>query len=155
MGVDYSEHLVGVAKEYFEQAPKEIYALGDVVTFAANAPHADQFTKVLCYGAFQYLSFTQAADLLKLLNERFVNVRRIFIGNLPDKALLQQFYRDRAYTEGMENDPSSMIGIWRTREEFADLAGECGWRVKFFKMSEKFYASHYRYDAVLRPKNEV
>lgn len=151
VGVDYSEHLIGVAKEYFERPPHETYVLEDVVEHVTHTPDTTLFTKALCYGSFQYLTQVQARTLLSMIRERFTGIARLFIGNLPDKELLGEFYRDREYYPGLENDNTSMIGIWRTREEFYKLAATCGWEAVFQTMPDAYYAAHYRYDAVLKP----
>ena len=151
VGVDYSECLIDIAHEYFQKSLQETYLLADVVDYASKEPRPERFTKALCYGSFQYLSFEQAEKLLLNLQERFCFITSFYIGNLPDKELMDQFFRDREYEPGIEDDHSSLVGIWRTRREFASLANSTGWGVEFIKMPDDFYASHYRYDAIMTP----
>ena len=149
LGVDSSEYLVSVANEHFRKLPDYRFALADVADYAANEPDPGVFTRVLCYGSFSYFPAESAATLLRLLDERFVRVERLFIGNLPDKKRLSGFYVSSPPAPGELEDPRSQIGIWRSQKEFRALAEQCGWNTEFRLMPAAFYASHYRYDAIL------
>jgi hypothetical protein len=109
-----------------------------------------RFTKVLCYGAFQYLPHEIAETVLTLLHQRFVNATSFFIGNLPDKDKIATFYPPETDYSALINDPSSPLGIWRTKNEFDELAKKTGWKTEFSTMSKDFCAAHYRYDVILR-----
>lgn len=149
LGVDFSEPLIAVAVQYFQAAPQRVYRLDDVEAFLQSADDTTRFTKALCYGSFQYLPKEKAENALTLVNLRFPRVERLFIGNLPDKAKMDEFFRGRTHVPGIENDPGSRIGIWRTESEFASLAQACGWAIEFRRMPRQFFAATYRYDAVL------
>jgi len=149
VGVDFSEYLINVAKRNFEKKHIETYILSDALEYCKKAYNSDMFNKVLCYGSFSYIEHHKAEKILCVLNERFKNIERIYIGNCPDKALLSEFVKNRNFEPGSENDPDSPIGIWRTREEFTEIAEGCGWRISFYTMPDSFYAAHYRYDVIL------
>ncbi|MEK7996191.1 MAG: class I SAM-dependent methyltransferase [Planctomycetota bacterium] len=149
VGVDFSDYLIGVAKKNFESPPQQTYVLGDVVEFARSEVDPLRFTKALCYGSFTYLSRDSAHELLSTVRQRFGGIRRFFVGNLPDKALMSAFLDPGANVSGIEDDPESPIGIWRTVEEFTDLANSTGWQPEFRRMPASYYAAHYRYDVVL------
>lgn len=151
LGVDYSEPLIEVARENFEQAPDFVFQLADVVEYAQAEPAPERFTKALCYGSFQYLGADAATALLATLRERFSGLARLFIGNLPDRERMGLFYGDRESAPGIEHDPDSAIGVWRTEAEFAELARACGWSASFSRMPGGYYAAAYRYDALLTP----
>lgn len=155
LGVDFSEHLIQIAKSTFECRPDKIYVLDDVVDFLRNASEPTRFTKVLCYGSFAYLETHRAKELLQLCLERFSAAKVLYIGNLPDKDQLGAFFSERTYTPGIENEPDSAIGIWRTREEFRTLAKDVGWQIEFRTMADGFYASQYRFDAILTRNENV
>lgn len=150
IGVDFSRVLIEVAHKNFERLPSRRYLYDDAVKFALETADAGRFTKALCYGSFQYLTALDAEQLLRALRERFANVGCLFIGNLPDRALTREFYGDR-YVAGVETDNESPLGIWRTVDEFSDLARRTGWRMNARRMPAAFYSAHYRYDAVLTP----
>lgn len=155
LGVDFSECLVQVAKDNFEHPPEAVFLLQDVVSFVRNETNPERFSKAVCYGSFQYLPFDAAQRLLLELHHRFSSIKTLFIGNLPDKDKMSAFFGEKNYPPGVERDPSSPIGIWRSREEFVDLAARTGWSVTFHTMPEDFYASHCRYDAILTPVNRA
>src|SRR6185503_11151731 len=100
----------------------------DVVDFCENPTMPGKFTKMVCYGSFPYIEHERAKAMLHLLKSNFPELERIVIGNCPDKDLLAEFYGERSFVPGTENDPDSPIGIWRTRDEFEQLAGSAGWR---------------------------
>ena len=93
--------------------------------------------------------------LLRKLRSRFTSLRKLFIGNLPDKEKMLDFFSDRSYEPDIENDPGSPIGIWRTELEFIELAAECGWTATISRMPPSFYSVHYRFDAVLVPSELI
>lgn len=149
LGVDFSEYLIEVAKNNFEKLPNYEFMLCDAATYLENEKQPQRFTKALCYGAFQYLSFEDAEETLKLLNQKFKNIKRIFIGNLPDKDKAHLFYKDKNFDHILA-DRDSSIGIWRTKDEMAELCKKTGWNFQFSLMPESFYASHYRFDIILK-----
>lgn len=149
LGVDFSEYLISIANQYFAAPPDQTYILRDVVEFCEHPITPGKFSKMVCYGSFPFIEHARAEVMLRLLNSNFPNLERIFIGNCPDRNLLAGFYVDRPFVPGTENDPDSPIGIWRTQEEFAALASNCGWRATFHKMPARYYAAHYRYDVIL------
>lgn len=152
LGVDFSEHLISIADQYFALPPEQTYLLQDVVTFCENPIHPNTYSKAVCYGSFAYIEPERAEKMLRLLNDSFHNLELVFIGNCPDRALLPEFIESREFPVDEANDPDSPIGVWRTQAEFKSLAQRCGWQVSFHKMPQKFYAAHYRYDVIL--KNE-
>lgn len=149
VGVDFSEYLISIANRYFADPPGQTYLLQDVVAFCENPISPLKFSKLLCYGSFPFIEHERAESALGLLNRNFPNLERVFIGNCPDKRLLAEFYGDRPFEPGTENDPDSPIGIWRTQEEFVSMANCCGWQASIHKMPSQYYASHYRYDVIL------
>jgi SAM-dependent methyltransferase len=155
LGVDFSEPLIEVANAHFLAAPYRLYVLDDVESFVRSADATERFTKVLCYGAFQYLSMSKAEEVLAVLRKRFVSVERIYIGNLPDRARIQAFFGDRPHAPEIETDPEAPIGIWRTEPEFRSLAQATGWDVEFHQMPGAFYAAAYRYDAILTRRGQT
>jgi cyclopropane fatty-acyl-phospholipid synthase-like methyltransferase len=153
LGIDFAENLIAIARRNFEHPPERLFRTADVAEFARSTTEGARFTKALCYGSFQYLAPAAGLALLTALRERFPNLTRAFIGNLPDLGKMREFYYERAYVQGIERDHESPIGIWRTEAEFAALCAQAGWTAEFRRMPEGFYAAHYRYDAVLtRPQ---
>lgn len=149
LGVDFSECLISVAKTNFEQNPNHQFLLNDIHSYIHTENHPERFTKVLCYGSFAYFPQEVAVETLKYLHNKFINVERVFIGNLPDREKTELFYTKIEPAIGELDDPCSQIGVWRTAEEFIHLASKAGWNVKIKYMQPEYYASQYRFDALL------
>jgi hypothetical protein len=106
----------------------------------------------LCYGSFAYFTEADARQVLRVLHNRFVNVSRLFIGNLPDRDRAYLFYPPgKDYTSEVK-DHAAQIGIWRSEAEFHTLAADEGWELTSTLMPPEYYAAHYRFDALLTPK---
>lgn len=148
LGVDLSEHLIAVAKKNFETLPNHQFMHQWAAEYVRTESRPERFSKVLCYGSFPYFSAADAAEVLRTLFEKFGSVQNVFIGNLPDKDRAAEFYKKQPDIEELA-DCCSQIGIWRTRSEFAQLASDAGWQIKFSTMPAGFYSSYYRYDALL------
>jgi len=149
LGVDLSEYLISVAKKNFEKLPHYRFMQQGAVEYVRGESQPERISKVLCYGSFQYFPVADAAEVLRTLFEKFSNVQTVFIGNLPDKERMAVFYKKNQPTEEELLDCCSQMGIWRTQSEFAELAGNAGWKVNFSIMPAEFHASHYRFDALL------
>ncbi len=147
LGVDYSEYLISVAKRDFERLPDFRFEVEDVLDYVNGESAPERFNKVLCYGCFSY--FPLAEELLSRLYQRFTNVSHVFLGNLPDKARIDQFYRGALPDAAELVNHDSKIGIWRTAEDLIALAARAGWKARISYMPTTFYASHYRYDVTL------
>lgn len=148
LGVDFSEYLISIAKKNFERLPDIVFTVQGAAEYVRRESRPERFTKGLCYGSFSYFSEPDAIEVLQQLFEKFSNIKKVFIGNLPDKGRVEKFYA-RVPDQDELSDPCSQIGIWRSRDEFARLAGNAGWNVQFLSMPSEFYAAHYRYDALL------
>jgi cyclopropane fatty-acyl-phospholipid synthase-like methyltransferase len=149
LGSDVSEYLIAVAESRFAEPPRRRFLVLGAAAHARGEPDPGRFTRALCYGSFAYLSADDAAAVLRAVHDRFRAVERVFIGNLPDRDRAAAFYADRTPSLRELADPGSQIGIWRTREEFVTLARTTGWRVEITTMPPEFFASRYRYDALL------
>lgn len=150
LGVDFSEYLISVAKDNFEQPPRYIYRCDDAAHYVRSETDPARFTKVLCYGSFSFFSPAGCETVLARLHERFTNVERVFIGNLPDRELAHLFYAQGLPEPARLDDHTEQIGTWRSRQQMTELARRCGWSASFSTMPPDFF-SKYRYDALLTP----
>ena len=150
VGADLSAYLIEIAQEYFERAPDYRFVTADAVEFAASVSQPSRFTKILCYALVQYFPFEKVQTLLLILRERFPNLERLMIGNLPDREMANLFYRGG--TDGVVLDePKSQIGRWWTQDEFESLATRLGWAVGFVRMGAEWFNAEYRFDVILTP----
>lgn len=149
LGVDCSEYLITIAKDNFEVSPNYSFLIKYAAEYVRQEQKPERFSKVICYGSFSYFSESDAAEILKVLFEKFINVQTIFIGNVPDRERASEFYQDRLPEAGELSDCSSQIGIWWLRSKFELLASNAGWNARFLSMPGEFFAASYRYDVVL------
>lgn len=148
-GVDFSARLIEVANKYFAVPPRYTFANSGAAEYTEEETDPLRYNKVLCYGSFSYFRPEHAINILRELNKKYSNVTHIFIGNLPDKALADRFYGVGKVNSLELVDNESPIGIWRTRDEFIELAQDHGWSAEISTMPEDYYAAHYRYDVLL------
>ena len=149
LGVDISEHLISVAKKNFEMLPYYMFLMQGAKVFLQQEEQPEKYTKLLCYAGFQYFSDDDAVDILSMIYRKFCNVQTVFIGSTPDKDNAEDFYTSGRPTMQEMSDPTTAIGVWRAKDDFKRLARLAGWKVQFSTMPPEFYASNYRYDAVL------
>jgi hypothetical protein len=149
LGVDYSEFLINIANQRFVTRDTEAYRLSDALHYLRDEAQPERFTKAMCYGAFPYFPPAAALEMLTLLNRRFLRVRQVFLGQLPDRARIGAFYDDREMPAGVEDDPGGQLGLWRTEEQMIDQARAAGWNARCTRMPDAFFSAHYRFDTVL------
>ena len=153
-GVDVSEALIEIANTNFARSGC-CFVAADVASYVLAERDPARFTKALCYGSFPYLHPASASLTLAVLAGRFPNLERVFVGNLPDLSRVQAFYPQVSTSNPGLQNPLSDIGIWRSRQEFVELAAAAGWSAKISVMPTSFYAAHYRYDALLTRSDKL
>ena len=147
VGVDFSDFLINVANKHFKVDGRDEYLLDDVLAFAKTGN--ERVTKMFCFGSFQYLPFDGVQGLLSSLYKQFPNLQRCFLGNIPDRGLSQKFFEERDFIPDSLEDPTSAIGYWWEREALRSMVETAGWQAEFTQLPEEFYASHYRFNAIL------
>lgn len=152
-GVDFSEYLISIAKENFEKEGFN-FCCNDILSFLKNLSEDNYFNKALCYGVFSYFDKKTSHQILELILKKCKLITKLYIGNLPDKEKVSEFFYDDIDYTSLIDDPQSKIGIWRTKNEFSELCSNAGWDVEFINMPKTFYSAHYRYDAILIPKKQ-
>ena len=145
VGVDVSPYLIEVARERFEDGAHR-FIVGDAAAHVEITADRARFTKALCYGSLSYLDDDAVTRMLRGLHQRFPNVGRVLLGNLPDPDRVQDFHLDAPCPDLAE--PRSAIGVWRSAATVAALAGP-GWTVRATVMPAAFFAAHYRFDILL------
>jgi len=148
-GVDFSEYLLGVAREYFSEEGKTEYFEQDALSFAQGCAAPERFDKALCYGCMSYLSREDLLALLSAFSERFEGLTRVFFGNVPDRARAPEFFARREVTDYDLDDPTSPIGVWWDPEELRGAARERGFEAEVVRMPAAFYGATYRFDLSL------
>ncbi len=147
LGVDSSEYLISVANARFA-SPDHAFIYQDALEYLAQEASPLRFDKVLCFAVFPYLSDAGAQQLLACLNERFLNARSVFVGNIPDPECAASFFENCEPDDVELDNPESQIGVWRSRGQMLAMAETIGWGVHFQHMPRAFYQAHYRYNAI-------
>ncbi len=148
LGVDFSEYLISVANARFA-SPRHAFICQEALEYATHEAEPLRFDKVLCFAVFSYLSDASARQLLASLNQRFLNVRSVFVGNIPDPELrCRAFSRIATATQNL-TIPNRRSVSGESRAQMVAMAEETGWRVHFQHMPPSFYQAHYRYNAIL------
>jgi hypothetical protein len=149
LGVDSSEYLITVAHRYFAVEPRYRFTLRDVDSYLDQAKDPHKFTLALCYGSFSYFSCPTAIHVLKRLYDAFINLRCLYIGNIPDRDKWKQFYIKQPPHQTELDDHESQIGIWWSKAQFTHLVSSTDWKPEFVTLPKTLYSSHYRYDVRL------
>ena len=153
IGVDFSEYLIGIAKEFFELPETCEFYYDDIIEFCSEHQIAS-CTKAYCYGASSYLSNEQISVLLTSLYNNFEGLTQIFIGNCPDKEFKREFFQRRKLPFSEVETTKSAIGIWRNSSTLISIANECGWEAEVSKMPAEYHAAYYKYDLILTRVNK-
>jgi SAM-dependent methyltransferase len=148
VGADLSAYLIEIAREYFERPPSHVFFNADAAEFAESVDEPGRFTKGLCFAVAQYLPPEKLTAVLQILWNRFQNLQRVVIGNLPDGEKADLFFND-GYVDSDLQKHESQIGRWWTTEEFGCFASSVGWSVGFSRMSDGIFNAKYRFDAIL------
>ncbi|WP_310599625.1 class I SAM-dependent methyltransferase [Desulfobulbus sp.] len=149
LGADFSPSLIEIARENFERPPSHTFLLQEAQEYCREESSPERFTKLLCFGSFAYFSEAYAFEVLSLLRRRFTNLKRLFIGSIPDEDNANVFFNGREALP--TSDHTSAIGRWYTRSGFTKLAESCGWKVFISEMPPAFYQAHYRFNSMLVP----
>ncbi|WP_151702638.1 class I SAM-dependent methyltransferase [Nitrincola alkalilacustris] len=149
LGFDISDFLIEVARKNFQREPDFIFFPASVMSGLMAASNSYSYNKLLCYAAVQYMSDELLVDKLNFVKTNFPYIKRIFWGNIPDKEQSNKFFKQVVVNESVLNDTTTAIGKWRSQEDIKSIVTESGWNCEFQKMPPNFYASEYRFDAVL------
>jgi len=148
-GVDFSEYLIGIANEYFRVSESIDFKVSDILAYVKEDDAPQSFSKVLCYGAMTYISKIDFITMMRILHDRFTNVERIFIGNIPERSKAKEFYSKRGVTDYQLDDPGSAIGVWWGQDEIIQAMEDIGYKPIISRMPESFYTASYRFDITL------
>jgi hypothetical protein len=148
VGIDFSEPLIRVAQADFE-TDRHRYVLTDALSWLQAPVDPEAFTIALCYGSLSYLPRAAAEEAIANVHRNFPNIRRLFLGNLPNRETSSEYYADRHEAVGRLDQHDTQIGVWYAPEEFVRLGENLGWSVEIKFMPDHFFARKYRFDALL------
>lgn len=149
-GVDFSDFLLEVAREFFQRHDKTQYILSDIRQTNRYVPEATSANKVLIYGCISYLSKPEVRALLRDVKQSLRGLNTIFVGNVADRSKASEFFAARQVADFSLDDPQSPIGVWWDQAEFIALGAELGFSTQCVSMPNDFYGGSYRFDVVLQ-----
>jgi len=149
VGVDHSPYLIEIALEHFHDPSRTSFILDEAGHYCSTARDAAMFTKAMCYGSFSFFSRKEAVGVIGCLHDRFRDVERAFIGNIPDRSKALLCYSSRGTEPDDLDNHETQFGIWWDRDELVEVAESLGWHAQVFVMPPSFYAAAYRFDLLL------
>lgn len=153
-GVDYSGHLINIARTYHCPA-NAAYYLASVTEITPDIFPADErFSKIYMYEALQHLDEKDLAIMMERLRQLAIDGCPIFLGSVPDMAHIWDFYNTperkedylRRKVEGRE-----AIGTWWERKTLETIARDAGFNCVFIEQPQVLHSAHYRFDVLLEP----
>lgn len=153
-GVDYSEPLIGVARQHFSRDNIE-YVIAEAEHFLA--PPASYDCAVVCL-ALQHFSISQVRALLRRLTVLLKPGAPVALAEVPDGDRLWNFYRGlsgrvRYAVDVIRNRP--IIGYWWRPTDLHRLALEAGMSLSIHYQPVTCPNHYFRYDAVLRVASSI
>ena len=80
----------------------------DAIEFAGSVDRPSIFTKCLCFAVLQYLAPERVTEVLRILWDRFTNVHRVVLGNLPNREKANLFFSDGYDESDLQRHQSQM-----------------------------------------------
>lgn len=154
IGVDASPCLIDIARSRFGEGEPDRFVLAEAVSYLESPQCRSDFTKAVCYGSLQYFSAGRAAELLTALRRLCPTLRRVVIGNIPDRDRAAAFFGAKLPDTEELDSPLTPTGVWHSAQGFTELARRSGWRCRTQSMPADFHAAHYRFDAILTTLEE-
>lgn len=149
MGVDFSDYLLKIAREFFLPHEQIQYRKADIRDVPSYIQDLESVNKVLCYGCIAYLSKEDVESLLRKLKQHLPRLKNVFIGNIPRREMADEFFSARGVSEGVLDNPNSTIGVWWETEEFEQMATRLSYLASQSQMPAGFYGASYRFDMLL------
>jgi cyclopropane fatty-acyl-phospholipid synthase-like methyltransferase len=148
IGADFVEDLLTYACRY-NRSHNVVYVQSDILNICEDI--LDGATALTMYEVLQHLSLEDFYGLMM----GFAGLKsgaRFFIGGVPDKDKLRNFYdTDEKYEYFMkcESNNQPHLGRWWTKSEISEIAENSGWIMRYVAQPDILYTSYYRFDAVL------
>lgn len=118
---------------------------------------ADTFDKSYCYFSFQYFNARKRLMLLEKLSKVTHRKGWIFIGDVPDRTRMwnfyktpKQFYREKIARMIKFKEGECDLGWWVHPQEIIDWCESRRLGVSVLKQNEELPHSHYRFDVLIR-----
>lgn len=154
-----SKHFVGrggsvVSVDISEELLSEISHIDGIETIQSDIRNVnfkeESFDKIILYAGIQYLTYKEAAILLKNIYKWLKPKGIVFIGDIPnwDKrwGFFNSIERHKVYFDNLITD-KAIVGTWFEREWFEYLTAYIGFnKGEFIKQDKKLIYSSFRFD---------
>ena len=157
-GVDYSQQLINSAQQL-----KGKENLANIHFHLSDALHIDQlfsedkFDKSYCYFSFQYFNCRKRQLLLEKLSRITKRKGWIFLGDIPDKTRMwnfyespKKFYREKISRALQFKEGECDLGWWIDPQEIIDWCDKRRMGVSIMPQSKNLPHWHYRFDVLIR-----
>ena len=157
-GVDHSEVLLSSAKRLKGQAnAKNLrFHLSDAMKIDELFKE-NYFDKSYCYFSFQYFDKRRRERLLEKLSRLTQRKGWIFLGDIPDKTRMWNFYESRGqfYREKISRmlqfkQGECNLGWWIDPDEIIRWCDKHRLSASIMKQDERLPHAHYRFDVLIR-----
>lgn len=148
VGVDFSEKMIAIGRKT-NIVPNIKYFVSDVIALEWNRFRG--YSKLCIYEGIQHLTVEEFRQLLRAIRENIDNPT-IFIGGVPDKQKLNQYYdtdEKIAFFLDREARGISHMGRWWDQSEIEAVGKELGMQTCFHAQHSTLYSAYYRFDCVL------
>ncbi|TAL62132.1 MAG: class I SAM-dependent methyltransferase [Bacteroidetes bacterium] len=157
-GVDHSEHLIRTANKI-----KEKESISNLHLYLSDAMNIDKlfredfFDKSYCYFSFQYFNKRKRELLLAQLSRVTKRKGWIFLGDIPDKTRIWNFYESpkKFYREKISRilqfkEGECNLGWWIDPKEIVQWCDSHRLNVSIMPQDKNMPHAHYRFDVLIR-----
>lgn len=148
VAIDFSQGLIGTAKEYNGFHNLE-YINADVLHL--DPKYLLGLKKVLMYEALQLFSGEQLSNLLDMFSCLELG-SSVFFASVPDKEKLNAYYDTKEkyeFYEQSECDGKPHMGHWWMMEEIKHIVSGSKFKATFLPQEATLYTAYYRFDVLL------
>ena len=148
VGIDFSDTLINLANKYNKPA-NTFYDCMSITDENMKNISKELFTKVYMYEALQHFPEEDIPKILNLLKGITTPNSVIFIGSIPDKDRIWDFYdteerrKDYFYRKSIDQEA---IGVWWQQSEIKKVCLDNGFDCKVLPQNAILHSAHYRFD---------
>lgn len=160
-GVDHSAKLIESAKKVI--VPNSVNKEGELHLHLADAMDIDKlfpqdfFDKSYCYFSFQYFNKNKREELLQKLSGVTKRKGWIFLGDIPDKTRMWNFYesRQKFYREKISRllqfkEGECNLGWWIDPKEIVHWCDRNRLSASIMAQDKSMPHAYYRFDVLIR-----
>jgi cyclopropane fatty-acyl-phospholipid synthase-like methyltransferase len=157
VGVDFSEPLIRIAEKY-NNPGNVTYVCMSALDPKIRRLVGKPFTKVYMYEALQHFDEADLPGLLALVIDVSASDAVIFLGGIPDKDRIWEFYDTEERREEYRRRKSEnreAIGTWWSQKKIADVCDQNGLDCETVPQSPLLHSAHYRFDVRLAKRDRL